>query len=53
MKSEIIGLNEYSLEHNISATVLSLDEWIKDKEGLVDALSKDNLFCEDQYHALL
>lgn len=43
MKRSIIVLNEHSLDHNLNATVKSLDEWIKDKQNIVVALSKDSL----------
>ncbi len=43
MKSSIIGLNEHSLEHNLQATTHSLDDWIKDKANITEALSRDSM----------
>jgi hypothetical protein len=43
MKSSILNINEHSLKHNLDATVLSLDEWVKNQENIVVALSKDSL----------
>ncbi|MCB0478964.1 MAG: serine/threonine protein kinase [Crocinitomicaceae bacterium] len=42
MKDSIIELNEHSLDHNIKATIKSLEEWIRDKENLITTVSKDS-----------
>ncbi|MEZ4939164.1 MAG: hypothetical protein R2799_16380, partial [Crocinitomicaceae bacterium] len=42
MKESIILLNEHSLDHNLNATIRSLEEWIRDKENIVVTVSKDS-----------
>lgn len=43
MKSSILELNIHSLQHNLEATVKSLDKWVSNQEKIVVALSKDSL----------
>ena len=43
MKSSILDLNKHSLQHNLNATVKSLDEWVHFQGNIVLALSEDSL----------